>query len=279
MKPSENLRVAAIQMTSTGDVRANVDRARDHLKAGIDAGARLLCLPENFAYLDREGEKIHFVESIEDGPGLEMTRRIAGDYNVFVAAGTVPLAAQAPGRVTNTIILWGPDGNPAARYDKLHLFDIALDADHDFRESRTISAGSRVVSARVDGWSIGLSICYDLRFPELYRALSAGGADAFLIPSAFTARTGKDHWELLLRARAIENLAYVIAPGQWGRHNARRESWGQTLIVDPWGLPMRELPTGEGVVVADLDRSVLEDVRRRLPALGHRRIPVGSAPD
>jgi predicted amidohydrolase len=261
-------------MRSTSDREANLERVRTLVEEAARRGARLVCLPENFGWLDREGRKIDVAETPEDGPSVGLARELAARLGIHVAAGSVALRTDDPGRTTNTQLVFGPDGSLLARYDKIHLFDVDIDAEHSFRESRYVQPGDRVVTVDVDGWRVGLSICYDLRFPELYRELAGRGAAVLLVPSAFTARTGRDHWETLLRARAIENLCYVAAAAQWGRHNDRRESHGDAMIVDPWGEILARMPEGEGVLVADLEADRLEAVRRALPALEHRRLGV-----
>lgn len=266
------LRTAVVQLRSTSDLAANLDRTRTWVETAVERGARLVCLPENFAWLDREGRKIEVAENEDGGPAVDLVRNLAVRLGVTISAGSIALRAASPNRTTNTQLVWGPDGNLLARYDKIHLFDVRIDGQNEFRESRYIEPGDRVVTVDVEGWRIGLSICYDLRFPELYRELVGRGAEVILVPSAFTARTGRDHWETLIRARAIENLCYVVAATQWGRHNDKRESHGDAMIVDPWGDVLTRIPEGEGVALADLDAGKLEDIRRRLPALEHRRI-------
>ena len=266
------LRTAVVQMRSTADRAANLDRASAWVTDAAARGARLVCLPENFAWLDREGHKIDVAEQEDGGPAVDLTRNLAARLGIYVAAGSIALRTGKPGRTTNSQLVWGPDGSLLARYDKIHLFDVHLDEEHQFLESRFVQPGDRIVTVDVDGWRVGLSVCYDLRFPELYRELVLRGAEVLLVPSAFTARTGRDHWETLIRARAIENLCYVAAAAQWGRHNDRRESHGDAMIVDPWGDILVRMPEGEGVVCADLEAGRLESVRRGLPALEHRRI-------
>lgn len=266
-----SLRVAAIQMCSGQDRDENLERARVLVADAVHRGALIVALPENFSYLDREGEKLAVVEDLDDGPSVRFLREIAATFGVAVVGGSVPLRAETPEKVTNTCLVFDPDGRLVARYDKLHLFDISLDTAHTFLESRYVEPGRNVVTTSLFGRVMGLSICYDLRFPELYRRLVREGAEVLFVPSAFTMHTGKDHWLALLRARAIENQCYVIAPAQFGRHNDRRESYGRTMIVDPWGQIRVQAPDQESVIVADLDFDYLDRIRERLPCLTHVR--------
>ena len=268
--PHQNtLRLAAIQMCSRQDRAENLTRAQALLKEATQQGARLIAMPENFSFLDREGDKLQALEDLDTGPSVRMLRDFAASYGVMIVGGSVPLRAADGTRVTNTCLVFNADGSLGARYDKMHLFDISLDAAHTFLESRYIEAGTQVVTFEGFGHTMGLSICYDLRFPELYRQLTLRGAKVLFIPSAFTMHTGKDHWEVLIRARAIENQCYVVAPAQYGRHNDRRESYGRTLIVDPWGQVLAQAQDREAVVTADIDLDYLDDIRRRLPCLEH----------
>lgn len=264
------MRIAAVQMCSGQDLEINLARARDLLEEAAAGGAQLAALPENFSFLDREGHKLSAVEDLRDGPAIRLLRETARRCQIFIVGGSVPLAAGS--KVTNTCLVVGPDGSVLARYDKIHLFDIKLDAAHDFQESRYIAPGSDPVTIEACGHRMGLSICYDLRFPELYRRLVADGARVLFVPSAFTWRTGAYHWMALLRARAIENLAYVVAPAQQGRHNAQRESFGHSMIIDPWGQILSQAPDRECVIFADLDFSYQDQLRRRLPCLDHTRV-------
>jgi len=264
------LRIAALQMRSRQDRDDNLLRAQALLEEAVGRGAQLLALPENFSFLDREGKKVDAVEDLEQGPAVQLLRRFARTHAVTVVGGSVPL--RAGNKVTNTCLVFGPSGNVLARYDKMHLFDIFLDADHSFEESRYIAPGTVPVTFEACNHTMGLSICYDLRFPELFRQLALRGAKVLFVPSAFTWRTGSYHWEALLRARAIENLCYVVAPAQQGRHNDQRESYGHTMIIDPWGQILAQAPDNPGVVVADLDFAYQEAVRQKLPCLDHVRL-------
>jgi len=265
------LRVAAVQMCSTRDWDRNLARARELIGRAASRGAQLVALPENFSFLGRDGEKIDFVEDEETGPALRLLAELAREHHVALVGGSVPLRARAPGKVTNTCIVLDETGRRLARYDKMHLFDVHLDERHEFSESRTVEAGRDAVTFEAFGLRMGLAICYDLRFPELFRALTLAGAVVTFVPSAFTFETGCDHWEVLLRARAIENLAFVVAPAQWGRHDTDRRSFGRTMVVDPWGHVLARCPDREDVLLCDLDLGLVEEARRRLPAIEHLR--------
>lgn len=267
------MRVAAIQMVSGPEVGANLREAGRLLEDAAASGARLAALPENFALMgSRDTDKIAVREAPGDGPIQSFLSQAAKRLGIWVVGGSIPLEARAPDRVRNSCLVYDDSGRCAARYDKIHLFGLEM-GEERHSEERTIEAGSDVVAVDSPFGRMGLSICYDLRFPELYRAMS--GVDLILVPSAFTRVTGRAHWESLLRARAIENLAYVVAPAQGGRHANGRETHGDTLISDPWGVILARLAQGPGVIVADLDRQYQERMRASLPALRHRRIGAG----
>jgi len=257
-------------MCSGKDIQANLAHAESLINQAVEQNVQLVALPENFSYLDREGKKIDAVENLQNGVAVGLLRKLAQTHSIYIVGGTIPLLANE--RVTNTCIVFGPDGRIQTRYDKIHLFDIDLDEQHSFMESRYIEAGSEPVIFEAFGVPMGLSICYDLRFPELYRVLTAHGARVLYVPSAFTWRTGAYHWLTLLRARAIENLAYVVAPAQFGRHNSERESFGHSVIIDPWGQILAQAPDRSCVIVSELDLSYQDMLRMRLPCLHHRRI-------
>ena len=248
------MKVAAIQMVSDASVQANLDAAAQLLRYAADQGAELAVLPEYFCLMgNRDGDKLAIAETPGQGQVQAFLAATAKALGLWLAAGTLPLASADPTRVRNTHLVYSPQGECVARYDKIHLF--RFDNGHDrFDESIAIEAGREPALFTLpsrDGhvWRVGLSVCYDLRFPELYRALAA---ELLLVPSAFTYNTGQAHWEVLLRARAIENLAFVAAPAQGGVHENGRRTWGQTLLVDPWGIVPAQRATGAGVVVADL---------------------------
>ncbi len=275
------MKIAAIQMVSTPDVGQNLDAARRLIAQAAAAGARLVALPEYFCLLGRsERDKLAIAEPPGAGPIQQMLSSAAREHALWLVGGTLPMRiAHDAGHVRNACCVYTPQGTLAARYDKMHLFGFDNGSErHD--ESRVLEAGGDLVAFDMDFASdspaalrVGLSVCYDLRFPEFYRALGAvTPCDLIAVPSAFTHPTGRAHWELLLRARAVENLAYVIAPAQGGLHENGRRTWGHTMIVDPWGEVLACLPLGEGVVTAELDASRIAEVRRQLPALAHRRI-------
>ena len=267
----DTMRVAAIQMCSTGNRDANLVRARALMEEAVDGGAELISLPENFPFIGREGEQVRVAEDLDDGPSVQCLREFAVQHRVAIVGGSIPLKAADASKVTNTCLVFGPDGELVARYDKMHLFDVSVDEEHAFQESSYVEPGKRIVTASLLGRTVGLSICYDLRFPELYRAQALAGAEMLFVPSAFTVPTGKVHWETLLRARAIENQCYVVAPAQFGRHNARRASFGHTMVVDPWGQIVGQCPEKDTALVCDVDFEFLKSVRNRLPSLEHAR--------
>jgi predicted amidohydrolase len=281
-----DLVVAAIQMTSTEDVAANLDRCRDLVGEAAGAGASLVGLPENFAYLG--GDQDHRLALAEDvptpgaapaevgpiGPILRAMMELARGAGVWLLLGGFP-ERTGSSRIRNTAVLLGPEGQLVARYRKIHLFDVdlaAVSGGKRFRESDAIEPGAEVVVAETPWGGLGLSICYDLRFPELYRRLAAQGARLVAVPSAFTLETGKDHWHVLLRARAIENQVYLMAPAQFGSHGSTRRSYGHALIVDPWGAVLAECGDHEGFALARLDFAYEDKVRAALPSLANRRL-------
>jgi nitrilase len=265
---SDRFRVAAIQMVSEPSVEANLAAAGELVADAADQGAKLAVLPEWFCFMGRsDRDKLAIREVDGDGPIQSFLARTAAKHRVWLIAGTVPLPAQDPEKVRNSCLAYDDAGQRVARYDKIHLFDFT-DSDHKYRESSTIEAGDRPVAIDSPFGRIALSICYDVRFPELYRRLAP--MDLIVIPSAFTATTGKAHWDLLVRARAVENLAWVIAPAQGGHHLNGRHTHGHTMIVNPWGEAVASLAHGAGVVVADIDPGYQRKVRGSLPALLHR---------
>ena len=263
--------VAAAQMTSTGDRARNLDTALRLVDEAADRGARFVGLPENFAFMGREEERIAGAEAV-DGPTVTALRERARARRIFVLAGSIAERVDAPGKTANTSVLVADDGAIAAVYRKIHLFDVNIPDGARYAESETVLPGAETVVTSTSLARIGLSVCYDLRFPELYRRLATEGAELLTIPAAFTLYTGKDHWEVLVRARAIENLAYVIAPAQWGCHSPSRVTYGNAMIVDPWGTVLARCGDGVGVCVAPFSRERLAQVRRELPSLDHRRL-------
>jgi predicted amidohydrolase len=271
MPPPSTYLLGAVQMTSTGDRARNLATALRLVNEAADLGAKLVGLPENFAFMGRDEERIHGAETL-DGPTVLALREVARARGIFVLAGSIAERVDDPGKTANTSVLVSDDGSIAAAYRKIHLFDVNIPDGARYAESETVLPGDKAVLASTALGRIGLTVCYDLRFPELYRALAVLGAEVITIPAAFTLFTGKDHWEVLIRARAIENLAYVMAPAQVGRHSANRVTFGNAMIVDPWGVVLARCPDGEGVCVAPFRRERLEQVRRELPALKHRKL-------
>ncbi|MFN9449248.1 MAG: carbon-nitrogen hydrolase family protein [Rubrivivax sp.] len=271
------MRVAALQMVSTPNVHRNLDTAATLLRQASERGAALAVLPEYFCLMgQRDTDKLSIAESPGDGPVQRALAGLARELGLWIVGGTLPLqVAGHPDRVTNSCLTFSPDGQCCARYDKVHLF--AFDNGRErYDESRVLRAGQEAVKlsleAAAERWNLGFSVCYDLRFPELYRRLGQleGGCDVVCVPSAFTYTTGQAHWELLLRARAIENQCFVIAAAQGGLHENGRTTWGHSMLIDPWGQVLAQCPQGEAVVLADLDHRRLEQVRTQLPALRHR---------
>ena len=266
--PDVAFKVAAVQMVSSHEVEVNLAEAGDLIAEAARQGARLVGLPEYFCLMGkRDGDKVSIRESDGDGPIQSFLSQAAARHGIWLVGGTAPLASADAGRVRNSCLVYDDKGRRVARYDKIHLFGFQNGAER-YDESATIEAGSAPVSVESPFGKLGLSVCYDLRFPELYRAFAP--VDIIFVPSAFTATTGRAHWETLLRARAIENLAYVIAPAQGGVHSNRRSTWGHSMIIDPWGEILASRDEGAGVVIAEIDLSKNAQVRGSLPALEHR---------
>jgi predicted amidohydrolase len=263
------LRVAAVQLTTSDDRDRNVAVASALVARAAEAGARLVALPEKWHYIHRDDLMPQGAEPL-DGPAVQAACGWARQHGVAVLAGSVVERVDGQQRSYNTSLLIQPDGTVSATYRKLHMFDVEVDGTV-YRESAGAIPGEDLVTATALGRVIGLTVCYDLRFPELYRRLTLAGAEILTVPAAFTAYTGKDHWEPLLRARAIENQAFVIAPNQIGTHASGTASYGRSMIVDPWGVVLAQAPDEETVIVADLDFALLARVREHLPALRHRR--------
>lgn len=262
--------VAAIQMNSQENKELNVLKAERFIDEAVERGATLVGLPEYFNFLGSDKERLAQAEPIP-GPTIERLATKAQSYGIYLHCGSIPEKGERADKVYNTNVLLNPQGEIIAKYRKIHLFDIALAGQPSYQESATIQAGEEAVIVETDFAPIGLSICYDLRFPELYRRLAVQGAKIIFIPAAFTLYTGKDHWEVLIRARAIENQAYVIAPAQVGTHGGgKRACYGKSMIVDPWGTVLAKAPDKEGVIVADLDLDYLEKLRKELPSLTNR---------
>jgi len=263
-------RVAALQMVSTPEVMANLGSADRLIAAAAAAGARLVALPENFYLIGRhEADKVRVREPEGEGPIQGFLAAAARRHRVWIVGGTAPISCADPGRIRSACLVFDDTGRRVARYDKMHLFRFEA-GDERYDESRTLEAGESAVAVQSPFGRLALSVCYDVRFPELYREL--GDFDAMFVPSAFTVPTGAAHWETLLRARAIENQAYVIAPAQGGLHASGRRTYGHSMIVDPWGQVLAVRPEGEGVLLAEIDTGRVQEVRASLPAVANRRL-------
>ncbi len=266
--------VAAVQMTSVADVTRNLETARRLLALARDRGACLAVLPENFSFMGRnEAERRQVVERDGDGPVQGAVAAMAREFRLWIVAGTQPIAVEGDTRPANVCVVYDSAGKRAARYDKIHLFDVDLPGGREgYRESANATAGTKPVVVDTPAGRLGLTVCYDLRFPELFRQLVSEGAEIFSVPSAFTGPTGRAHWEVLLRARAIEDLCFVVAAAQSGLHDNNRETYGDSLVADYWGRVLAREPRGSGVVVAALDREGQRETRANFPALAHRVI-------
>ena len=264
------MKVAAIQMVSSTDAAANCSAAQRLVREAAQAGAALVVLPEYFCLMGRaDRDKLAIAEAPGAGPIQQMLSDAAREHRVWLIGGTLPIATDDPDRVLNANCVYAPDGTLVLRYDKIHLFKYDNGRER-YDEGHAICAGSAPMAFQAGAVRVGLSVCYDLRFPELYRALMRPPCDILSVPAAFTHTTGLAHWELLLRARAVENQCYVIAAAQGGLHENGRRTFGHSMVVDPWGQVLNVLPEGEGVVLAELDPARLASVRRQLPALEHR---------
>lgn len=263
-------KIAGIQMASGPNVTANLSEAEKLIGIAVEQGAKLVVLPEYFAIMGmKDTDKVKVAEKEGDGPIQRFLSEIAKKHEIWVVGGSVPLKSENNDKIYNACLVYNDQGKLVARYNKIHLFGLNL-GNETYHEEKTIIAGNQVVTLDSPFGKIGLSICYDLRFPELYRAM--GEVDLILIPAAFTETTGKAHWESLIRARAIENLCYVLAPAQGGYHTSGRETHGNSMIVDPWGVVLDRLPRGSGVVIASINREYQTSLRKSLPALQNRTI-------
>ncbi|HVK56326.1 MAG TPA: carbon-nitrogen hydrolase family protein [Burkholderiales bacterium] len=265
-----NFRIAAVQMASGPQVKANLHEARRLIETAVNAGAKLIGLPEYFGIMgNNDQDKVAAREKFGSGPIQDFLSRTAKEFKVWLVGGSVPLDCGRKDRIRNSCLVYDDAGKLAARYDKIHLFGFEMGKEQ-YREEETIEPGDSVKTVDTPYGRLGLSICYDLRFPELYRAM--GPVDIILVPAAFTETTGKAHWETLIRARAVENLAYVLAPAQGGYHVSGRETHGNSMIVDPWGVVLDRLPRGSGVVIAGINPAYQQSLRASLPALKHRTL-------
>jgi deaminated glutathione amidase len=267
-------KVAAIQMTSSHIVADNLAAAGELLREAKDAGADIACLPENFAFIGlRDADKLQVAEADGAGAAQSFLSDTARELKMWILGGTIVIRRDTDRRVTNSSLLIDAAGKRVARYDKIHLFDVTIPGrDEQYRESTHVAPGRDIVIADTPVGKLGLSVCYDMRFPELYRQLVAQGAEWLAMPAAFTVPTGRAHWETLLRARAIENLCYVVAPAQAGTHTSGRETYGDSIIVDYWGQVLSRLAKGGGVITADIDLAKQAETRVRFPALDNRQL-------
>ena len=264
------MKIAAIQMVSAPDLATNLATAERLINQAAAEGAQLVSLPEYFVQIGlNETDKFQIAEEFGNGPIQERLAAKARQHHIWVAGGSIPIKTQDPAKVTNTAFLFNPQGEVVAQYDKMYLFSYQ-DGTRHLDEGLSMVAGTEIVTANTPFGRIGMSICYDLRFPELYRAL--GQVDCHIIPAAFTYTTGKDHWEILLRARAIENQCYVLSSAQGGLHLNQRRTWGESMLIDPWGEILSNLPEGEGFIQGRLSKDKLKEVRSKLPALKHRKL-------
>ena len=268
------MKLASIQMVSSSTLESNLKNARHLIEQAAGAGAQLIVLPEYFCLLGQtDRQKLTIQEPYGDGPIQEFLARVAKQFQVYLVAGTIPLSTDNPERVYNTTLVFNPVGKVISRYDKIHLFSFNK-GNESYNESNTLEKGlipqSFTIQENNHNWHFGLSICYDIRFPELYRAI--GTVDCHLVPAAFTYTTGSAHWEVLLRARAIENQSYVLASAQGGTHDNGRKTWGHSMFINPWGEIIHQLKDGEGFILGELNRQSIDDVRANLPALNHRTL-------
>ena len=264
---------AAIQMASSPSVSSNLLEAEKLISDAAQAGAKLIALPENFALMgDHELDKVKIKEPDGQGTIQDFLATVAKKYNTWIVGGTIPIAGHAHNKVRAACLIYDNQGQRVARYDKIHLFDVNVPGTNEvYRESDSIEPGEHIQVFDTPFGRLGIAVCYDLRFPEFFRKMNEMGAEVIIVPSAFTAETGAAHWELLVRARAIENLCYIIAPDQGGFHLNGRKTFGHSMIVDPWGGVLAMQKTGSGFVMADIDHDRLEKVRTAFPVLNHRR--------
>lgn len=261
---------AAVQLTTTSDASASIAEAEKLVAHAAKLGAKLVVLPENVSFMGPEEEKLRLAEPI-DGPTFRRVSEWARAHSIWLLGGTLPEKGPSDDRAYNTSTLWAPDGRLVARYRKIHLFDVSVGPGATHRESSSVAAGARPVLASTPYGRIGMTICYDIRFPALYRALVRAGAEILAVPAAFTVPTGRDHWEVLLRARAIESQCYVIAAGQVGQNTPARQTFGRSMIIDPWGTVLATAPDRPSVIIAEIDLDRLRSIRERLPCLEHER--------
>jgi len=266
-------RVAAIQMTSTSDVKTNLEQAAELIAYAAKQNAKLAVLPENFVLMGKnETDKLNIKETFGTGPIQTFLAEQAKKHNIWIVGGSIPIAATQPDKVYNTCLVYNDQGQCIARYDKIHLFDVQVSDTETYLESQVIAAGDKIVVIDTPVGRLGLAICYDIRFSELFRTMQEKGAEIFALPTAFTVPTGQAHWEVLTRARAIENFCYLIAACQTGTHDSGRKTYGHSEIVEPWGTVITHLDQGKGVIVADIDLEKLHQIRKKIPVDKHRKI-------
>jgi predicted amidohydrolase len=266
---SDSLRVSVVQMNSRDDKAKKIETALRLIDQAAAEGGRLIALPEIWSFLGSDEGSREAAETIP-GPTIELLAERARRHDVYIHAGSIQEVRDGDPRMYNTTALIDPRGDIIAKYSKIHMFDVVLDGVATYQESATVSPGDEIVLADVDGFTVGLSICYDIRFPELYRILALRGAEIIMHPAAFTLTTGKDHWEVLIRARAIENTVYMVSPAQVGSDAEGKWCWGRSMIVNPWGTVVATAPDEETVITATLDRALLDRVRRQVPSLNNR---------
>ena len=265
------MKIAALQTVATPDLDRNLDVAARLIERAARDGAQLVALPEYFCLMGHsDADKLSFAEAPGDGPVQSFLANQASTHGLWIIGGTLPMRSSDPAHVRNACCVFAPDGTQAGRYDKIHLFRFDNGREH-YDEGRVLEAGDTPTVVQVGPCRVALSVCYDLRFPELYRAMMDPPCDLISVPAAFTYTTGRAHWEVLLRARAVENQCYVIAAAQGGRHENGRRTWGHSMVVDPWGEVLAVCEEGEGMALAELQRERIDEVRRQLPALSHRR--------
>ncbi len=264
------VKAAAIQMVSSDCVSDNLLLAERLIKEASVAGAKLIALPENFAYLGNRDDLLKVREKANHGPIQDFLSEQARINQIYLVGGSIPLFANHDDKLRSALLVFNEKGQCVTRYDKIHLFDVTVTDDQLYHESKQVEPGDAFCVIESPLGKLGLSICYDIRFPELYRNMLEQGAQIFVLPSAFTAKTGQAHWEILLRARAIENLCYLIAPNQGGQHANGRETYGHSMIIDPWGNIISQLETGNGFVIAEIDIDHLTALRQTFPSIDHR---------
>jgi predicted amidohydrolase len=268
-------KIAAIQMTSNADVAKNLQQAGELIAQAVGEGAQLVVLPENFAVMGiDEADKVKAREKLGEGPIQDFLSAQAAQHHIWLVAGTIPLATdETTEKVYATCLVFNDQGNVVARYDKIHLFDVNIHTTSEtYHESKSTQAGNEIITVATPFGKLGLAVCYDIRFPEFFRAMHDQGVEIIILSAAFTFVTGVAHWDVLVRARAIENQVYMVTSAQTGTHESGRKTYGHSMIVDPWGVTLSVLPEGQGVVIADLDLTYLQKIRREFPVLMHRII-------